>query len=135
VHNCKKSPASQGDSIGYQRKIESRKSLLQEAFLIFRFMGSFQRAKRQFTNGGKVESSVFLSRLARVFADDDVGHPMQVVPNAAKPCPVRVPFLEPCNVIRGATNALFNAITAFGKFRAGQGTASCRRGGSFGFLI
>jgi hypothetical protein len=40
---------------------------------------SFQRSKRQFTNGGEVESGVFLSRLAGVFAHDDIGHPMQVV--------------------------------------------------------
>ena len=55
--------------------------------------------------------------------------------DAAKRCPVGVPFLEPCNVIRGAANALFNAIATFGKFRVGQRTASRRRGGSFGFYL
>src|SRR5580704_5017326 len=39
----------------------------------------YQQAKRQFTNGGEVESGVFLWRLARVFARDDSGHPTQVV--------------------------------------------------------
>lgn len=32
---------------------------------------SFKQAKRQFTNGGEVESGVFLSRLAKVIAHDD----------------------------------------------------------------
>ena len=134
---------------------------------------SFKQAKREFTNGGEVESGVFLSRLAKVFAHDDVEHPVQVVldapmgacgrqndrrhwpqrcdvesrfngcrsgffirarrsygGDAAKSDPVRVPFLEPCNVIRGAANALFNApvamirrcgkIATFGKFRVGK---------------
>jgi hypothetical protein len=37
----------------------------------------------------------------------------EVMAAMPRSCPVGVPFLEPCNVIRGAANALFNAIATF----------------------
>jgi hypothetical protein len=64
-----------------------QKVIVIRGFFDFSFHGylcrmSFQQGKRQFTNGGEVESGVFLWRLARVFARDDVGHPTQVVRKA-----------------------------------------------------
>jgi hypothetical protein len=58
------------------------KSLFDFSFNGYLCRMSFEQAKREFANGGEVESGVFLSRLAKVFAHDVVEHPVQVVLNA-----------------------------------------------------
>ena len=106
---------------GIQRKLFAR---FQWARVVARMAAATGRGDCDGESRFNVVVPAFLSRARRSYGGD-----------AAKPCPVRVPFLEPCNAIRGAANALFNAIATFGKFRVGQRTASRRRGGSFGFPI